>query len=352
MKSKFAKTLLILIILGGIGYIAYYKKIIDFDRIIDKFKKTEIIEETDKNQEVEEKELKIVDLKSDTRPYAVVIDNVAGARPQSGLQKAYLVYEITVEGGLTRLLALFKDPDIKAIGPIRSARHYFLDYALENDAIFVHHGWSPQAQSDISSLKINNLNGLANPSNMFYRNSNKKSPHDSYTSSGKMITAATNKKYRLTTKNNLLLDYSIDALDLGDYNSSADANEVTITYSSSVKVKYKYDEKFKVYLRFTGTSKHIEELTNEQLKVKNIIIVKDVDVKNIAGDNKGRVNLSNIGSGDGYYISEGKAIKITWEKSSRSSKTIYKDENGKSLKVNDGNTFIQIQPTGKALSII
>ena len=82
-----------------------------------------------------------------------MINNLNEARPyQSGLQDAYIVYEMIVEGGITRMMALFKDQNTSRIGPVRSSRHYYLDYALENDAIYVHFGWSPQAQTDISRL--------------------------------------------------------------------------------------------------------------------------------------------------------------------------------------------------------
>ena len=93
---------------------------------------------------VELKEPKI--FKGTDRPIAVMIDNHKGAMPQAGLNDAYMVYEIIVEGGETRLMALFKGANLDKIGPVRSSRHYFLDYALENDAIYVHFGWSPQAQ--------------------------------------------------------------------------------------------------------------------------------------------------------------------------------------------------------------
>ena len=72
-----------------------------------------------------------------------MIDNHLDALPQAGLNKAYIVYEMIVEGGETRLMALFKDRDLEKIGPIRSSRHYFLDYALENDAIYVHFRLEP-----------------------------------------------------------------------------------------------------------------------------------------------------------------------------------------------------------------
>ena len=97
--------------------------------------------------EVEEKEVQI--FKGNDRPIAVMIDNHNLAWPQAGLNQAYMVYEIIVEGGETRLMALFKGVDLEKIGPVRSARHYFIDYAMENDAIYVHFGQSPQAQTDI-----------------------------------------------------------------------------------------------------------------------------------------------------------------------------------------------------------
>ena len=104
------------------------------------------------------KKVNIVNEESKSRPYAVMINNVGGARKlQSGLQDAYMVYEMMVEGGITRYLALFLDQTTARIGSIRSARHYYLDYALENDAIYVHHGYSPQAKDDWSKLGVDRI---------------------------------------------------------------------------------------------------------------------------------------------------------------------------------------------------
>ena len=122
--------------------------------------------ESDDNDEVKvstpKKEIKIINLKSNTRPYAVMINNISTVWGyQCGLDDAYIVYEIIVEGGYTRLMALFKDKDLNRIGSVRSSRHYFLDYALENDAIYVHFGWSPQAESAMSKLGVNNINFMS-----------------------------------------------------------------------------------------------------------------------------------------------------------------------------------------------
>ena len=106
--------------------------------------KSKVLEE---NLKIEQPKIKT--FTGDDRPIAVMIDNNTNAWPQDSVNKAYIIYEIIVEGGETRLMALFKGSDADSIGPIRSSRHYFLDYALENDAIYAHLGWSPQAQSDI-----------------------------------------------------------------------------------------------------------------------------------------------------------------------------------------------------------
>ena len=127
-------------------------------------KKTEI----DDASTVEKTDLTVYDANSNRRPIAVMIDNNVGNYAHVGLQDAYLTYEIIVEGGLTRIMAIFKDVNTSVIGPVRSSRHYFLDYALESDAIYAHYGWSTFAENDISFLGVNNINGLYDDG--YYRN--------------------------------------------------------------------------------------------------------------------------------------------------------------------------------------
>lgn len=305
-----------------------------------------------KEKEVEElkektKNIKIVDLNSNSRPYAVMINNIDVARPyQSGLDDAYIVYEMIVEGGITRMMALFKDKDTKRIGSVRSSRHYYLDYALENDAIYVHFGWSPQAQSDISTLKINNINGLYDDA--FWREDlNVAYEHTAFTSIEKIEKVAKKKNYRMTTDAKLLLDYSEDELDLSAKEDKVAANTVSIKYSNSYITSYKYNDVEKVYYRSVNNNAHTDYSTKKQYTAKNIIIAY-VNNGLISNDNKGRQELENIGTGTGYYITNGVAIPITWEKASRSAQTIYKYNNGEKIVVNDGNTYIQIAPKDSA----
>ena len=298
---------------------------------------------------VAEKKLKIIDEESNTRPYAVMINNIAVARKyQSGLDDAYIVYEMIVEGGITRLLALYKDANVDRIGSVRSSRHYYLDYALENDAIYVHFGWSPQAQSDIKTLGINNINGIYDDS-AFVRES--KLPvsweHNAFTSTKKITAVAKNKGYRMTSDKDTLLNYSVDEISLENEEEKQVANKVDIKYSNSVITNYEYNEKEKVYYRSVNNVEHTDYVTKKQYTAKNIIIAY-IDNSYISNDDKGRQNIDNIGSGIGYYITDGYANPITWSKSGRKEQTVYKKKNGEEIKVNDGNTYIQNAPSNSA----
>ncbi len=308
----------------------------------------------DKLEEVKEKlpikKLKIVDEDSKTRPIAVMINNNHAAWPHAGLQDAYLSYEIIAEGGITRIMALFKDQDTEKIGSVRSARPYYLDYALENDAIYVHYGWSDKAKSDIASLGVDNINGLTD-NKTFWRDTklNKATEHTVFTSMEKIKETASEAGYMRDTNKDLLLQYSIDEISLKKKEGALKADNVYIKYSYYTDTSYEYDKENKVYKRSMSGEPHVDALTEEQYTVKNIIVI---GVNNYSYDSYGRQELENIGSGEGYYITDGYAVPITWEKDSRSSQTVYKyASNGKEIKVNDGNTFIQIQPEGETLTI-
>ena len=312
----------------------------------------------DENQEVnkeeekkEEPTVQIVDLNSTSRPYAVMINNIGAARPyHTGLQDAYLVYEIVVEGGITRYLALFKDKTNEVVGNVRSARHYYLDYVLENDAYYVHWGWSPQAQSDISTLDIDNLNGLIYSSPYFFRQkiSGVNTEHTAFTNLSELANLADRLGYRKETNKDLLLNYSATSVELSS--DATDATNIDLKYSGSSTTNYVYDSEAKVYKQLVNNKEHTDYETKEQYTVKNIIAYQ-VGNTTITGDNKGRQDLDNIGSGTGYFITEGKSIPITWEKDSRSQQTVYRYEDGTEITVNDGNTWIHIIPKSGKISI-
>lgn len=289
-------------------------------------------------------------METDVRPVAVMIDNdVAASRPQMGLESAYMVYEIIVEGGASRMMALFKNHDLEKVGPIRSSRHYFLDYALEHDAIYCHAGWSPKASADIKSLGVNNINGIqGDDGSVYWRDyTYDRTWHNLYSGVDKLYDKAINtKKYRGTTdvKHNLYSDEDITP------ENGSSAVEIKLPYSTFYRVGYTYDAENMVYKRYVDGAEHMSQ-TGNVLTAKNIIIYQIRNYNLNDGDNVGRQDIENIGSGSGYYVTNGKVININWSKASRAAKTNYTTEDGEELILNPGNTFVQIVPANTTITI-
>ena len=304
-------------------------------------------QENEEPQQEAKKEAEI--FKGDDRPIAVMIDNHKGAWPQAGLNKTYLVYEIIVEGGETRLMALFKGQDVDTIGPVRSSRHYFLDYVMENDAIYAHYGWSPKAKSDISSFGINNINGIYYGKPTFWRISAKKAPHNAMTSTKTILQAAKKNNYKTTSNVSSVLKYASEEVELADGQT---ATEVKIPHSYMQNVTYKYDSKTGRYTRYARGVLQKDYTTGKSITTKNIIIMFANNSQLQDGTTKDRQDLHNIGTFDGYYITNGKAIKIKCKKENRKSRTVYTNATtGETLEVNDGNTWINICPKSAKVSI-
>lgn len=334
-KNKLLIIMLLLIIIVAGGILAY--------KIIKDREDTQTVAEDDNIivAQVEEKEIQT--FKGNDRPFAVMIDNHSDAWPQAGLQQAYMIYEIVVEGGETRLMALFKGANVEKIGPVRSARHYFIDYAMENDAIYTHFGQSPQAESDLKKFSIADINGIAEDGTTFWRVKDKAAPHNAVTSTEKLLKSAQSKKYRTTSSETSVLNYVTDEVNL---ENGQDAISVTIPHSNLQTVKYVYDEENKVYERYARKKEQKDWTTGETITTKNIIVTFCDNYTLEDSENKGRQGLKNIGTFDGYYITNGKAEKIKCIKTARDEKTIYKDLNGNIIEVNDGNTFVNICPIG------
>ncbi len=281
------------------------------------------------------------------RPIAVMIDNEGSkVLPQGGIDKAQIVYEAIVEGGLTRLMAVFWGTDPELIGPVRSSRHYFLDFSMEYDAMYAHVGWSTYAQNDITKLKINNINGLYLGTDVFWDLTNdRKNWQDTYTSMEK-LEAYADKKYKTTTDTKYPFTYNQTEV---VPTSGQNANSVTFKYPSMTS-EYKYDSEAGLYKRYRYDKPHMERVSGEQLTAKNII-VRYTNSYTIKGDKYGRQEMDTTGSGDGYYITGGKAIKIKWSKASRGAQTKYTDEAGTALTLNRGQTWIQVVPLSSKVTI-
>ena len=292
----------------------------------------------------EEKKIQIIDVESKTRPYAVMINCHNAALPQSGLQNAYIVYELMVEGGITRMLALFKDASFDKVGSIRSARTQYLGYVYENDAIYVHAGGALDALERISSEGINDID-VDGPYGVRDTGLSRAYEHTLFTNSDLLSKGVSDRGFSKTTEVGNLLNYSADEIDFSKYETKL-ANNISIRYSDYRTSNYSYDGTSKNYLRSMNDTKNLDLVTGEQYHVKNIIAY-GVNYSTYTDHGySGYKRMSNVGTGEGYYFTNGVALPITWEKKDEKSQTVYKiKETGENLVVNDGNTYIQIYPS-------
>lgn len=273
------------------------------------------------------------------RPIAIMINNIGDAIPQAGISKASIIHECPVEGGMTRLMALFEDTkDIKRIGSIRSCRFYYCFISNEYDAIYTHFGQSKYAKDYLNSDAIDNISGLSAVGNVtFYRADDKFSPHDVYTDHDRLESAIKTLGYERKYKKGYKGKYTF---------AEVDGEQVEIKGESAYKVSlgfpinapwFEYDEGTGLYKRFQYGAKHIDENNKEQLQFKNIIC-QYVDY-GLYPDGKS-LDMTVTGTGEGYYITNGKCEEITWKKDELTDITKYYDKSGKEITLNVGKTYV------------
>ena len=335
-----------------------------------KEKVEDIVLETEQGQVEEKTEGKELEIKEEAkapefeifngndRPIAFMIDNNKNAQPQASLNSTYLVYEIIVEGGESRLMALFKGKVADEVGPIRSARHYFIDYAMENDALYAHLGMSPQAQATFQEFGIQHINGQVydtgkarTDTSLYWRAKHKKAPHNAYTNTESILEVAKGYGWKTTSDKKPVLNYVTEEVELNSEDAFA-VQSVKIPYTKSHVVEYKYNSETGRYTRWSKGKKMFDEMTSEEVTTKNLIITLAENYTLDDGEDKGRQDVLTIGSLEGYYITNGKAIKIKCNKASRFEQTKYVDLNGNEIKVNDGNTWINVCPIDAELTFI
>jgi len=278
------------------------------------------------------------------RPVAVVINNLYKALPQSGIGQAAMYYEVLAESTITRIIAIFQDFDAAKIGPIRSMRHYFLDFALDHDAIFAHHGHSPQGQNALDSLKIDNIEGLRVDGSYYWRDPVRYAipgmiEHSSFTSAENLWKYINDKtKYRTEKAEDytgLFEFYEEPTAPVG----GKTATKIRVLFAGSYAPVFTYDAETGLYAREEYEEKHIDELTGEQLTVTNVIVQNAV-VNNIPGDTEGRRDVILVASGTGTLFTNGVAVSVTWSKASHTAPTVWKDSAGNMLTLNVGQTWV------------
>lgn len=282
------------------------------------------------------------------RPYAVMINNIEYAfKHQKGTSKADIMYEALAEGGITRMMAIYQDPSkVRVIGSVRSARHYYAQFAREWNAIYCHFGHTKYATEKIETLKINNLSGLSGIGSVVYaRDRSISAPHNVFTSGSKLQKGA--KKLKYSRKQNYKRTAEHFTFNEEDTKpgKGKTAKNVTLPFSTYSTCNLKYDAKKKKYFKYEYGQKHMDTHYKKQLSFKNVII-QFVEESNIDHNGYQTMELSN-NSGKGYYITNGKAQKITWKRREAGNEMVYKSSSGDTLSINPGKTYIAVYPKSR-----
>ncbi len=273
---------------------------------------------------------------SKMRPLAVMVNNAPAARPQSGLSKADMVYEVLAEGGITRLVAIFQSHnDAITIGPIRSIRPYLIELGELYHGLLVHAGGSTEAYSIIQKQKKDDLDEIGKSGAYFWRDKSRKAPHNLYSDTDKLREGANKLKYEQ--------DVAIPTYPFRTENeiiAGEHAIKVDITFLlKNYIVSYDYDDSKQVYKRSINNKPHVDFTNNMQLEATNVIVM-GADHKVL--DDVGRLSVDVKLGGEALIFQQGKLIRGNWIHSKDDVIRFVKDD--KEIPLVPGTTYINIVP--------
>lgn len=279
------------------------------------------------------------------RPYGLMINNIKEALPQWGISSPDMCYEFLVEGGITRILALFADPaEIPKIGPIRSARTYYISTVCGYDAIYAHFGASNSGNSLIRKLGINDLDGMY-LSSTFVRDPERRKirdiEHTYYTDGEKLIAATQKKNYRTNSNisNFSAFTFAGENEDITVNGNTKTATDISIVFSKYTNSDFKYNATDKLYYKSEFGNPHVDANNDAQVAVTNVIVIND---KHTYEPENGICLILEQKSGTGYYCSGGKSIEIKWTKGDYGQPYNFTLADGSPLKVTPGKTWISV----------
>jgi hypothetical protein len=308
------------------------------------------------------------------RPLGVMIENHVDARPQSGLSGADTVYEAVAEGGITRFLAIFYCQDAGQVGPVRSARTYFVDFASEyaDFPLYAHVGGANQpgpadALGQIDTYGwtgYNDLNQFSIGFPTFWRDYDRlpgvATEHTMYSSVSKLL------DYAKTTRKLTNVDDKGKSWDIKfvPYTFTDDAAlsqrgvsqsihlEFWQSAGSNYFVDWTYNSKTNLYARANGGKPHLDKDTGKQLMAKNVVVLEmvqdDANDGYVANDH---LLFKDLGTGKAVIFKDGKRINGTWEKDKRTSRTIISDASGKEVQFDRGLIWFEVLPTDGVLTV-
>ncbi|PWW17282.1 hypothetical protein DFO73_1289 [Cytobacillus oceanisediminis] len=279
---------------------------------------------------------------ADGRAVAVMVNNHPKARPQSGLDKADIVYEMLAEGDVTRFLAIFQSEQPEEIGPVRSARDYYIELAKGYDSLYIAHGYSPEAKALLDQGYVDSLNGIQYDGILFKRESFRKAPHNSYISFENVLKGAEQNHYSMVNAPASLAFLSKDEAKAIE-GKAADSVMVSYLNNELFNVIYEYDEGLEKYKRYSNGELTADYHSGEPVLLDNIFIA---EAEHKVVDTAGRRDINLTSGGRGYLLQKGKMTEVEWaNKDGR----ILPVLNGKQAGLVPGKTWINIVPSSPGL---
>ena len=274
-----------------------------------------------------------------TRPVAVMINNIRNAVPQDGLSDADLIYEAETEGGITRLLAVYKDwSNLSQIGPVRSAREYYLDFAMPLDAIFVHIGKSVTASEKMQSIGIDNLDG--NFLSGYFFTDRTLAAQRGGQEHATFITGEELKKLIADKIEDTSTDKQDPVFNFSEYKvvpGDVAAGTISVRFSGYLTGTFQYQPKTGTYTRSAFGTTLSDRANGETLAVDNVLILYATGSQHPTYP---ILKTFTLDSGTGYYASRGMAQPITWTKGGTDEPFKLYDTSGEELQINTGKTWI------------
>jgi len=280
--------------------------------------------------------------KTDGRAIAVMVNNDPKARPQSGLHKADIVYELLAEGDVTRFMAVFQSEKPDNIGPVRSSRAYYIELAKGLDTFYVAHGYSEEARKMLESNYVDNINGMVYDGTLFKRSSSRKAPHNSYITYENVLKGAAEKKYSLEKSPP---SFTFMSKEESKNITGSDTKSVMISYSKNAlsNAVYEYDDTLSKYKRFSVGEQTIDLDSKEPILLDNIFII---ETAHQVVDEVGHKKIDLESGGKGYLLQMGKVNEVEWaNKNGR----IVPVKNGEEVPFVQGKTWVNVVPTNPGL---
>ena len=285
-------------------------------------------------------------------PIAVMVDDHVDARPQSGFNAASIVWHAPAEWGIPRYMLVFQDEIPAGVGPIRSARQYYVEWAAEYGAMYVHHGGSPQALATLSAKGngqwVWNADGFRWIGPYLWRSASRFAPHNVYTDGEHLRDLAA----RLGADDAPLEG----AWSFGSPASPRlrpDGGTITVTYPYE-SVTYRYDPSTNRYERFINGAKkpQVDRADGQVVAPANVVILRMAFGALSNGPrNHGRLEAQNVGTGTAWISTNGRTVKATWSKAWRTAPTLLFGPNGEQIRLTPGQTFVQVLALGYGLTI-